>query len=59
MCVATSTTFESHLQSNGIDGSISESDESDGSNCESTKNSSKIVISTITEGREVNVQVFH
>ena len=43
MCVATSTTFKSHLQSDGVDSSISESDESDGRNCESSENSSKVV----------------
>ena len=59
MCVATSTTFKSHLRSDGVDSSISESDESDGRNCESSENSSKIVTSTIIECREVNVQVFH
>ena len=43
MCVATSTTFKSHLQSDGVNSSISESDESDGRNCESSENSSKVV----------------
>ena len=59
LCEATSATSKSHLQSDGVDGSISESDESGGRNCESSKNSLKIVTSVIIKCREVNVQVFH
>ena len=57
--VCSNIDYLSHLQSDGIDGSISDSDESDGSNGQSSKNSSKIVTSTSTECKEVNVQVFH
>ena len=57
--VCSNMDYLSHLQSDGVDNSVSDSDESDGNNCQSFKNSSKIVTSTITECKEVNVQVFH